>query len=284
MSTALRGVYTRVLSVGPLARALEQPLPALARRAVRESRLVEDRPRYVAATVLGARGLHRYRLRERDRTVWLGPGDGWVFNEIFAGRVYDLPDEVAAVMGPEPLVLDLGANVGFFGLYVLDAIPGSRVVGYEPDPGNLHRCRKNLASAIAAGRYELVEAAAGTASGQATFTASLGGRSHLGADDEGHGITVPVEDVLPRLAGADLAKIDIEGGEWSVLADPRLADAGPRAVALEFHAMGCPGSDPHATAVELLARAGYRTVSPRRPFGDDEFPEGQGMLWAVRSP
>ena len=45
-------------------------------------------------------------------------------------------------------------------------------------------------------------------------------------------------DVLGQIAEADLVKMDIEGGEWGILADPRIARQ--RALVLEYHPRGLP--------------------------------------------
>ena len=92
---------------------------------------------------------------------------------------------------------------------------------------------------------------------------------------------VRVEDVMPLLADARLAKIDIEGGEWALLQDERLK-RGPAAIVLEFHPAGCPGTRTDEAAERLLAEAGYGVVPPPRPFSAGEFPPGQGLRWAVR--
>jgi hypothetical protein len=96
-------------------------------------------------------------------------------------------------------------------------------------------------------------------------------------------MVVRVQDVMPTLARADLAKIDIEGAEWPILSDPRL-HRGPAAIAVEFHERGCPGASTVESATRLLEQAGFEIVQPSRPLGPDEFPHQQGMLWALRRP
>lgn len=254
------------------------------RRAARQAILVEESRRYLLAALLEPPGIHRYVLRSSGRPVWLRhPTDSWVFEEVFGAATYALPREVERALGATPRIADLGANIGMFGAYILGVLPSATVIGYEPDPGNAIICRKTLGWAIDAGRYRLIEAAAGTAAGTAEFSVALGGRSHLGGDGDGPTLAVRVEDVLGVLEESDLAKIDIEGGEWPLLEDPRLCRRGPRAIALEYH----PGAGPHADAAgaarRLLDAAGYRIVDPPRPFEEDEFTEGMGMLWAVKS-
>jgi hypothetical protein len=86
-----------------------------------------------------------------------------------------------------------------------------------------------------------------------------------------------MRDVLPQIAGCDLVKIDIEGGEWPILADLRFAAAPPRVVVLEYHPAVDSGLDPRAETVRLLGAAGMRTL----PIWDADR-DGFGMMWAWR--
>ena len=133
-------------------------------------------------------------------------GDVMVLDEIFSqaeyepppGVVLDLPDDVSAV--------DLGANIGLFGAWLLGRFPRARILAYEADPGNAALHRRAIEANGLGERWRLVEAFAGTAAGTTSFTA--GGHAVSRA---GEGIEVPVVDVLPELAAAELVKIDVEG-------------------------------------------------------------------------
>jgi hypothetical protein len=119
-----------------------------------------------------------------------------------------------------------------------------------------------------------VQASAATADGKVSF---LGGRfttSHIGAG----GIEIPAADVFPYLAEADLAKLDIEGAEWPILADPRFSALRLEVVVLEYHAEGAPSEDPREAAVLALRAAGFEIV------GEHPKPAcGTGVIWAMRS-
>jgi hypothetical protein len=121
-------------------------------------------------------------------------------------------------------------------------------------------------------RWRLVEAFAGTAEGTTSFTAGLHATSHVGT-----GIEVPVVDVLPDLVGADLVKIDVEGAEWPLLADPRFRELAAAWIVLEYHAEGCPTSDPRAAAEETLRAAGFEVVHTQRKPAF-----GAGLVWGYR--
>ena len=72
--------------------------------------------------------------------------------------------------------------------------------------------------------------------------------------------------------------MDIEGGEWPILNDPRLAELRARAIVLEWHAVGCPEPDARAAALARLATAGYVGLHESEDFGY------RGLVWAWREP
>jgi len=98
----------------------------------------------------------------------------------------------------------------------------ARVVGVEPVPANVAIARRNLAVNGVEG--EILEAAIGPARGRVSFAldrASNLGRVGAGSPSAGSLDVemITMHDVLARLgsAGADLVKLDIEGGEEALL-------------------------------------------------------------------
>ncbi len=254
-----------------------QPTRHLA-SAVALGRLVRETPRFVTNELRGVAGARAYTLRDGGETVLIRHGrvDTWTFDELFRMRLYAPPAPIAAALSAasEPVVIDIGANVGMFGLDALRRYPRALITGYEPDPESAALHRRLIECNAAGNRWRLVEACAGPRAGTVTFLSGQETGSRV-VDERGTGtISVPMEDVLPSFAGADLVKIDIEGGEWPLLADHRFAAA--RVVVLEYHTPGCPEPDPPAAARRLLAGHGY-TVMP--VF---DHPDGYGMLWAFR--
>ena len=127
----------------------------------------------------------------------------------------------------------------------------------------------------------MLRAAAATTNGWARFTATGGPDASLRPDEPGiHPDLADTEvltlDVLPWLKRVDLAKIDIEGGEWPIFDDPRWPVCAPNLVVVEFHPEGCRSSDFRAAAVNAVAAAGLEhSIVP-------DTPAGAGMLWAWR--
>lgn len=218
-----------------------------------------------------------YRLREGGVSVVIRhrTADVLVLDEIFSQREYEFPPAVTAVLAEleRPLkIVDLGANIGLFGAFVLARYPDAYVVGVEPDPANAAIHRRAI-EANRTARWTLVQAAAAAAPGTMAFRSGGFTRSHAAEAGE-DSIPVEAQDVLPRMRSADLVKIDIEGAEWALLADARFAATEARALVLEYHPVNCPGSDPRAEATRVLTDSGF-TVAP----GATKPEFGTGILW-----
>jgi FkbM family methyltransferase len=228
----------------------------------------------VARELLRREGAFAYRERSGGLIVVVrhGTADPITLGEVFHERDYEPPPELPPLR-PRRIV-DLGANVGYFGAFALGAWPEARVVAYEPDPANAAVHARAIALNGLVERWELRQSAASTADGQLRFRASGDALSH--ADDAGE-LVVPAEDVLPVLAGVELLKMDIEGGEWAILGDARFSANPPQVVVMEHHPNGAPGPDPRAAALAALAQAGLTATASTFLRAD-----GYGMLWAWR--
>ena len=268
----MKAVLRQVAALRPfhavLTSRLVEPLIATVLRASP----VYGRRRFLAAELQRPDEARAYRLRESGGIVYVrhGTPDVAALGEVFYERQYEPPAAVAAHLeglGRQLAVLDLGANVGFFDVFASFRFPAARIVAFEPDAANAELLRRT----VAANKLDcqVVEAAAATADGEVPF---VGGGFTLSRIEAG-GEPVPAVDVLPCLAGADLAKIDIEGSEWELLADSRFASAAPPALVLEFHTHLAP---PGADAESALTADGY-SIERRLFFG-----KGHGLLWALR--
>lgn len=197
-------------------------------------------------------------------------------DELFSQREYELPLQVRnALAGRQPLrVLDLGGNIGLFGAWMIGEFSDVQLTSIEADPDNA----RVLAATIAANRgtsWRLVEAAASTSDGTVRFVSGEQTTSHMAQPDE-DGIEVPAVDVFELAEDVDLLKIDVEGGEWALLDDPRFGSLRPAAVVLEYHPQGCPATDARAAAEDRLRRAGLEVIDVR------PHPEhGTGLIWAL---
>jgi FkbM family methyltransferase len=238
---------------------------------------------FAGREIAGRRGVATYRLRESGLSVLVRHPfvDIWVFDEIFHRRMYEPPAPVREMLGrlDRPIrVLDLGGNVGLASAYLLSRFPGARVTALEPDRANADVLRRAVAVNGLADRWEVVEACAAPAEGSVPFEATQGPLSRMLAGDGNDSVErVAARDVFPLFESADLVKMDIEGGEWAILADPRFSSVPCRALVLEYHPhLGPP--DPEGMVRRRLAEAGFevgKTVEARPD-------QGEGLIWAWR--
>lgn len=240
--------------------------------------------RFCARQIARRSGVRSYRVRGSDARLLVrhSTGDLITLEEVLADRQYEPPPELADMLEPQgaPLsVADLGANVGMFSAWLSARRPDVRIVAFEPDPANATVLERCIRANGREGQWTVVRAAAATADGEVRFLAGGFAASRVvGEDEAGEAVTtLPAADVFPYLEDTDLVKIDIEGGEWPILSDPRFAALGARALVLEYHPHLCPGPDPRASADALLAEGGWRVRHM-----DFEMPPGHGVLWAWR--
>jgi FkbM family methyltransferase len=206
---------------------------------------------YVGRYVFGRRRLRIHGVpihSDNPRLAWS------LCRDIFETREYDLP---GFTVQPGWRVVDLGGNIGLFA--VLAASRGASVVSYEPHPQLAHHLAENTAK----WDVECHQAAVvGAPSGPLTLYVNPGRdiRNSLLPRDVADGSeltdgvevpTVPIADVLDR--ECDLLKIDIEGGEFELLAQGRTALRNAKRVIAELHPFA---GDPDR-AMQLVRDAGF---------------------------
>ena len=201
-----------------------------------------------------------------------------MLHQILGRDIYRPPDEVTERLSQikKPLrVADLGGNVGFFTVQLLERCPDSRVFAVEADPGNAALFARTLEENQLRPQVELETAAASNRPGTVTFAAGNFFQSRVVAEKEIGAVEVQMIDVLPRLEDRHLIKIDIEGSEWPILFDERFRNLNAVALAMEWHAQGCPKVNPREAAESALVDAGF-TVR------HGSFDADCGTLWAWR--
>jgi FkbM family methyltransferase len=263
-------------------RVTDNPTVGHAIAARTHGRLLRPSIAYTARELRGARRAAPYRLRSSGLVVYLrhNTTDASILDEIFLQRLYEPP---AAVEGElralaRPLrIVDLGANIGLFGAFAFEHWPVARLTALEPHPANAALVRETIDANGLADKWSVIEACAWTKSERLPFAIQHYSDSRLVGPEE-HEQTAASElvdaiDVFPLLSDADLVKIDIEGGEWTLLGDPRFARLRAPAVVVEYHPYLAPGADARDEATRALAQAGYAIEAI---FHD---PRGHGMIW-----
>ncbi len=257
-----------------------QPLESLISTCLR-GRLLNRPLSFVMRELSGRRTVRSYRVRENGLRVHLqhATPDVYGLDQTFYQGLFEMPAPAAAVLARlehAPRTLDLGGNIGLFGLWTFGHYPGASMTAFEPDPRNARLLSMTIQANGLGERWSLVEAAVGTSVGEVRFAAGEYGTSHIASTDDEGTLTVGLVDVFDYTAGVDLLKIDIEGAEWEILEDARFGGVQASVVALDYHAQGCPDDDPHRAAMQLMTGWGFevQTVAQQHAAG--------GMLWAWR--
>jgi FkbM family methyltransferase len=68
-----------------------------------------------------------------------------VFKEIFMEDVYCI-SSVVKELPSNPVIIDIGANAGFFDILFLSKIPGATIYAYEPLPDNIQQIQKLISA------------------------------------------------------------------------------------------------------------------------------------------
>jgi FkbM family methyltransferase len=230
------------------------------------------------------RGERAYTVRGTDVACFVehGTTDVPTLDQAFIGRYFEPPIEVApylATIADDPIVLDLGANIGLWSVWAGESLRPSRTIAVEPIPRNCRLLARNL-ELNPRTRGDVICAAAGTEEGSATFAATTFTTGRLSGDEnQPDGLSVRVIDTLDLMQtqGVTFLKMDIEGGEWPILTDPRFAESDVVVMFLEFHPHGSPSGDAARDAESLLRQAGFQTTEPHT-YSD----AGDGGIWAWR--
>jgi FkbM family methyltransferase len=212
-----------------------------------------------------------------------------IYAEIFRGHDYGpgvdgLPDQ--------PVVVDVGANVGLFSIYVATRYPGARILAIEPVPLLVEATERNLGVHEVTGVQVHTGAVGQHPEQGVTFTyfprmpgnstrypehkvfqervlAEMSDAQWAHESFVGEEITVDVERLSGVLAGfhpagdIDLIKIDVEGSELDVLRGIDDADW-PRVRRVILEVQDSDGR--LATVTELLRGRGYRVRSALAQF------------------
>ena len=221
-----------------------------------------------------------YRLRRSEVSIVVRhhTPDVLVLDEVFSQQEYATPQEIDRELRRiRPLrIIDLGANIGLFGAWALGRYSEAHVVAIEADTGNAAVHERAQAENNFGDRWRLIHAVAATHVGTARAT---GGGYTTAEFDVAPDGDIAMIDVFPLFEEVDWLKIDIEGGEWTILADERFQRLEATVVVLEYHVRNCPIGDPMAAATATLRSAGY-AVTP----GATKPRFGAGLLWGLRLP
>ena len=225
-------------------------------------RTVDNWPRALADHLGLTRTDYVCRLRNGLRFhVRGGTDDRHVIFEIFAQSIYPVH------LGPDSVVLDIGAQIGGFSL--LAGRAGARVLSYEPVPANFAALQRNLELNRAA-RVRAVQAAVtGARETRQMFVPDDGGHTGRFSLHPGRGTRtieaacVSLDEIIADngLERLDLLKIDCQGSEYEILYGTAAKTFDRiRAMVVECEVFDAPAHWSIAALEAHLRQLGYETT------------------------
>jgi FkbM family methyltransferase len=144
---------------------------------------------------------------------------------------------------PNPVILDIGANVGSFALWARWRWPNSVIHCYEPLPDNFALLEKNLAAQPAMALHNF---AVGDPTRDRLFMGkkNCGESSFFDLGEQQESWVQVITKGPEALPSAQILKLDVEGAEVEILAGMSVLDFD--AIVLEYH------SDDHRRKVDQL--------------------------------
>jgi FkbM family methyltransferase len=182
-------------------------------------------------------------------------------------------------------IIDIGANVGYFSLFMFSRYPKASLYSYEPMPFNYGQLKKYQDHYQQFDWHTEQRAVADHRDGITLFSSTLDGFSTMASvfeeDRKGEQIaveTLTLSDVLDKyqLDRVNLIKLDCEGSEYAILyncAEETLAKL--ELISIETHP-GDSENKNHEGMITFLKKQGF-TLSEQRNS------DGTGYIWAWRA-
>lgn len=165
--------------------------------------------------------------------------------EVFADSEYSFLLPILT-QTPRPVVLDIGAHIGTFALWLLRQCPHSRIRSVEADPQTFRILSENVTRAARGGaHWDAINGAAWHARGGKLRFSNTGPSMSHRVDKKGEIVVegLSLSTLLDDLAGAhgaiDLMKVDIEGSEEAFLCSAPEALRRIRCLVIELHPSLC---------------------------------------------
>jgi FkbM family methyltransferase len=168
---------------------------------------------------------------------------------IFEQKIYDFKSD-----NKSPLVIDGGAHLGLFSLYVKQRYPQARIIAFEPDDHAFALMTANL-QASHCGQVHTIKSGLYNQNTTLRFTSDGADGGAIKADGSLEIQVVKLSDYITE--DVDYLKLNIEGAELEVLEEiePKLHRI--KELCLEYHAFPEIGQRLHHI-LDLLDRNGFR--------------------------
>lgn len=205
------------------------------------------------------------------------------FRESFFDGVYLKNFSKTQLEKPNPVVVDIGGNVGFFSLFIFSKYPEASVFTYEPMPFNFNQLAKY--------RQENSEfnwtieklAVADNKKGLTLYSSTVDSFSTMATvfKDKGRNMkinvpTLTLNDLIEinQLKSIDILKLDCEGAEYSIIyatTEHNLSII--KKISIETH-IGDSDKKNHHALVEYLRSKGFSL--------EHKLSKEEGYIWAWR--
>ncbi|TCL07823.1 FkbM family methyltransferase [Roseivirga ehrenbergii] len=203
------------------------------------------------------------------------------FKESFFDNIYfdGFPPEKR--LTASPMVIDIGANVGFFSLNIFSKYPKAKVIAFEPMPFNYAQLLEYQQEYNDVNWVIENKAIADHSNGLTLYTSTIDGFSTMagvfkegGKSSEINVETITLSDVIRsnNIDNIDLLKLDCEGSEYAILytlPDNDLAKISM--ISIETH-YGNDFSENHNALVKYLKLKGWNLK--------EESKKDTGYIWA----
>jgi len=199
-------------------------------------------------------------------------GNDWfTAAEVFLHGDYKPPFEMQEVRS----IADLGGNVGYATIFLGRLFPNAFIDVFEPHPAHVAALKKNLILNRMQHRVSIHPNAAG-AEHRSLYLTDADTCSSL-VSHSGNGV-IPVQVIdwldFAKSRSVDLLKMDIEGGEYEILFDPRFEQLRIPVICMEWHIRN---GECRPSAAERLRSLGYRVINRQ----ERRLPEMRCvLLWA----
>lgn len=196
--------------------------------------------------------------------------------EIFLGQAYHQPDQVPRI-SPQ-LIIDIGANVGFSVIYWSAIYPYAQIVAFEPLEIHLRMIRENVAKNKLSDRVKIISHGVSNKEYEAFIVERENESIVVDVAEQGNYHKIKILDLFKEIGNQriDLLKMDIEGGEYSILNDDRFKQLNIKQIVMEWHNTD-EILDGYQWCVNRLFELGFNTID-----GEIRYPQA-GVIWAWKS-
>ncbi|MEK7646883.1 MAG: FkbM family methyltransferase [Patescibacteria group bacterium] len=219
------------------------------------------------------------RILKKDRVLKIREGGGRIYvrnifgpdfvvaHEMFSRDDYGLAS--VSFNSANPVILDIGANIGTFSIFAINLFKNAKIFAYEPEESNYRVLVDNIKLNKATDKAFPYQLAVGAESGKRTFFLSTSEYAHsleqgrvrcISGDQEV--LCTTIEDIMQKnnIKFIDLLKLDIEGSEFEVLYQlPEKIYNNIQYIAFEIHEHGKHSADALLT---FLKKKHFDIVQP----------------------